>query len=81
MFPEGFRPAGAEAHKNMLAFMRAALGEAHGGLVSYLDRMRRKRHQAVYDQVGVISDAEATAPLARAEELVEMVRSKLGAPL
>ena len=78
MFSQGFRPASAESHKNTLAFMEVALGKEHRQLVTYFDRMRKKRHQAVYDQVGLISEKEAVDLLARAEEFVAMVRRKLG---
>jgi hypothetical protein len=37
--------------------------------VSFLDRCRRKRHAAVYDQVGAISDHEADEMLAAAIRL------------
>ena len=77
MFSEGFRPASAEAHKNTLAFMAVALGKTHQALVTYLDRMRRKRHRVVYDQAGLISEKELRGLLARAQEFVVLVRQKL----
>jgi len=46
--------------------------------VSFLDRCRRKRHAAVYDQVGAISDHEADEMTAMAIQLRELVRSWLG---
>ena len=78
MFSEGFRPTTAEAHKNTLAFMEVALSGKHGRLITYFDRMRKKRHQAVYDQAGLISEKEAADLLARAEEFVALVQRKLG---
>lgn len=77
MFSEGFRPASTEGHKNTLAFMEVALGKEHRRLVTYFDRMRKKRHQAVYDQAGLITEKEAKDLLARAEEFVAMVGRKL----
>ena len=73
MFSQGFRPASAESHKNTLAFMEVALGKEHKRLVTYFDRMPKKRHQAVYDQVGLISEKEAANLLARAEQFVALV--------
>jgi hypothetical protein len=43
--------------------------------VALLDRCRRKRHVAVYDQVGAISDLEAGEMIATAVRLREMVLS------
>jgi hypothetical protein len=45
--------------------------------VSFLDRCRRKRHAAVYDQVGAISDQEAREMLAAAIRLRETIGSWL----
>jgi uncharacterized protein (UPF0332 family) len=55
MFAKGYRPASTESHRNTLAFMRAVLADEEARIVSYFDRMRRKRHQAVYDQAGTIT--------------------------
>jgi len=78
IFSQGFRPASAESHKNTLAFMEAALAKEHRQLVTYFDRIRKKRHQAVYDQAGLISENEAVDLLARAEEFVALAQRKLG---
>ncbi len=77
MFSQGYRPASADSHKNTFAFMRVALGQKHQSLVTYFDRMRRKRHQAVYDQVGVITATEAKNMLAKAEDFVNLVGERL----
>jgi hypothetical protein len=48
-----------------------------GDTVSLLDRCRRKRHAAVYDQVGAISDQEAKEMLAAAIRLRTTIGSWL----
>jgi uncharacterized protein (UPF0332 family) len=77
MFSEGFRPASTDAHKNTLAFAMAAVGEEHRRLVTYFDRVRKKRHQAVYDEVGLVSEREVQDLLARAEEFVALVWGRI----
>lgn len=77
MFSQGFRPASVHAHRNTLAFMQLALGTKHKSLVTYLDRARRKRHRAVYDQAGLITEKEAANLLGRAEEFVALVQRRL----
>jgi uncharacterized protein (UPF0332 family) len=77
MFSEGYRPSSRESHKNTLAFMRIALGSEHENLLIYLDRTRTKRHVAVYDTVGLISETEARNLLSKAKEFVEMIVGKL----
>ena len=80
MFSEGYRPASAEGHKNTFAFMRVALGKEYEDLITYFDRMRNKRNQALYDVAGMISETEARNLYAKATEFVSLMRKKLGTP-
>ena len=73
MFAKGYRPATAEGHKNTFAFLAAALGPEQEDLVSYFDRMRNKRNQAVYGMAGRIAETEARNLLAKATEFVRLV--------
>jgi uncharacterized protein (UPF0332 family) len=77
MFAQGYRPASAESHKNTFAFMRLAMGKGYGRLVGYFDRMRVKRHRAIYDVAGLITETEARNLFAKAEDFVKLVRERL----
>ena len=77
MFSLGYRASHAEGHKNTFAFMRAALGKCYEELITYFDRMRNKRNQALYDVAGLITETEARNLLARAVEFVELIGGKL----
>lgn len=77
VFAEGYRPASAESHKNVFAFMREALGSEYESVVTYFDRMRNKRHHAVYDVVGAITETEAKNLFAEAKNFVAMIRDRL----
>lgn len=77
MFAQGFRPASSESHKNTFAFMRLALGKDYEVLVTYFDRMRTKRNQAIYELAGAITETEARNILKKAEDFVKMIREKL----
>jgi uncharacterized protein (UPF0332 family) len=74
MFAQGYRAASLEGHKNTFAFLAAALGPQQADLVSYFDRMRNKRNQAVYGMAGRIAETEARNLLAKATEFVKLVR-------
>ena len=78
MFSRGYRPAGAEGHKNTFAFMRLAMGKGYQEMIAYFDRMRGKRNRAIYDVAGLISETEARNLLEKAEEFVKLIRGKLG---
>ena len=77
MFAQGFRPASNESHKNTFAFMRLAMGKDYEELMTYFDRMRKKRHQAIYETAGLITETEARNILEKAEGFVAMIREEL----
>lgn len=64
----GYRAERANKHMRTLECLKFTLGvdEATDAM---LDRMRRKRHVAVYDQVGMISDHEAAELITIARRL------------
>jgi uncharacterized protein (UPF0332 family) len=67
LFANGYRPASHESHKNVFLFLHAVMPEEHHSLVSYLDRMRRKRNESVYDVSDLITRTDAETLLKRAE--------------
>ena len=77
MFAQGFRPASNESHKNTFAFMRLAMGKDYEELMAYFDRMRNKRHQAIYEIAGLITETEAHNILEKAESFVAIIREEL----
>lgn len=46
-------------------------------MVVAFDRMRRKRHRAVYDTVGIVSSIEAHNAIKRAEDFIKYVEANL----
>jgi uncharacterized protein (UPF0332 family) len=80
MFSLGYRPAGAEGHKNTFAFMQAAMGKDYEDMITYFDRMRNKRNQAMYDVAGLITETEAKNLLKKAVEFVALIRGWLANP-
>lgn len=77
MFRLGYRPASVEAHKATFEFMRFAIHEPVTESISYFDRVRKKRHRTIYDEVGLITEKEAKELLRRARELLSYIESKL----
>jgi len=77
MFAQGFRPASSESHKNTFAFMRLAMGKDYEELMTYFDRMRNKRHQAIYETAGLITETEARNIMEKAEGFVTMICAEL----
>jgi uncharacterized protein (UPF0332 family) len=77
MFSQGYRPAAAHGHKNTFAFMAQAMGENYRDLITYFDRMRSKRNQAIYDVAGLITETEARQLFQRATEFVALIQERL----
>jgi hypothetical protein len=66
----GFQAERQNKHMRTIECLEFTAGTDEG-TVSLLDRCRRKRHSAVYDQVGAISDHEANEMVAMAIRLKE----------
>jgi len=77
MFHLGYRPASVEAHKATFEFMQFAVDEPLKESISYFDRVRKKRHRTIYDEVGLITEKEAKELLRRARGLLFYVEGKL----
>ena len=77
VFARGFRPASRESHKNTFAFLREIAPEDQQRLVSYFDRVRVKRHQAVYDVEARTSRTEAETLIEEARRFLEWTRREL----
>lgn len=78
MFSKGYRPAGAEGHKNTFAFMSVALGQEYEDLVTFFDRMRTKRNQAIYDVAGLITETQARSLYRKAVDFVALIEKRIG---
>jgi len=70
MYAKGYRPRGADRHKTVIRFLQAALDPAWRPQLNRLDRIRKKRHQAVYRLAGGVSETEARGTIEFAEEFV-----------
>lgn len=77
MFSQGYRPASAQGHRNTFAFMAVAMGKDYEDLITYFDRMRKKRNQAIYDVAGLITETEARKLFKKATEFVALIQKRL----
>lgn len=77
MYYHGYRPASFEAHKATFEFMELSIEESMRATVDYFNRVRKKRHRVIYDEVGLVTEKEAQYLIARATEFLEYVRNIL----
>lgn len=74
MFYRGYRPSSRNTYIAVIKFTEIVLDKDDS---VFLDRMRRKRHQAVYDFSGTISSSEAHLIVNKANKLMKKVEDKL----
>jgi len=78
MLSFGVRPRGLPGHHvTIIEFGREKLGREFEGLMAMFSRMRRKRHQAIYDVAGFISSREAEQALETAKEYLAIIRGEI----
>jgi len=77
MFSLGYRPAATGGHKAVFEFLQLNVDESLNESISYFDRVRRKRHRTVYDEVGLITEKEVKNLLKRVREFISYVESSL----
>ena len=73
MYAQGYRPRGADRHKTVIRFLRATLDPSFKSKLNRLDRVRKKRHPAVYRVAGAISEREAKGTIKFAEEFIALL--------
>jgi len=77
MFYQGYRPAATESHKTTIEFMKISVEEPLKSTVAYFDRVRKKRHRTLYDEVGLVTEKEATQLLSKTREFLDYISGKL----
>jgi len=73
MMSFGFRPLGKDQHATVVRFTSIVFGNEITGLIHKFDRMRRKRHDFIYEPNRPIPRQEADQAIADAEELVKQI--------
>ena len=73
MYAKGYRPKGPDRHKTVIRFLRPTLDSSFRSKLNRLDRIRKKRHRAVYRMAGAISEREAKGTIEFAEEFVALL--------
>lgn len=73
MMSFGYRPLGKDQHATVVRFTSIVFGNKLKDLTNMFDRMRRKRHDFIYDPNRPIPRQEATQAVADAEELVKQI--------
>lgn len=75
MYSQGYLPTAKRSHKTIIEITRLNLGTEYDGLIGRFNRMRRQRHDFIYDSKNHISINEATQSIETAKKLIEQITS------
>jgi len=70
MYSKGYLPTAQRSHKTIVEFTKLSLGPEYENLVSRFNRMRRKRHDFIYDSENHITLSEAKSSIEAARKLI-----------
>ena len=73
MFSQGYLPTTKSSHKTIMEFMRLTLGEESQSLLLRFNRMRRKRHDFIYDSQNHTTESEASSAIKTAREFIDKI--------
>jgi uncharacterized protein (UPF0332 family) len=73
MFSKGYLPTTKQSHKTIVEFTKLTVGKDYGNLVNRFNRMRRQRHDFIYDSQNHITLREAKSSIKTAKELIDEI--------
>lgn len=73
MYSKGYLPTAKHSHKTIVEFTRLALGDEYHNLIGRFNRMRRQRHDFIYDSKNHITHHEAKSSLEAAKKLINKI--------
>lgn len=74
MFSHGYLPTTKNSHKTIMEFTGSILGDKYKDRMLRFNRMRRKRHDFIYDSQNHTTLSEATSAIKTARELIDKIR-------
>ena len=73
MMSFGYRPRGRDQHTTVVRFTTVVFGDKFKDLIRNFDRMRRKRHDFIYEPNRAIPSQESEQSIKDAEALVKQI--------
>lgn len=80
IYSKGYLPTAKKSHKTIVELTKLILGNEYENLIGHFSRMRRRRHDFIYDSKNHITPHEAKTSIETAkkliDEIVTLVRSE-----
>ena len=73
MYSKGYLPTAKNSHRTIVEFVKLTLGDEYSSIMSRFNRMRRKRHDFIYDSKNHITSDEAKSSLETAKKLIDKI--------
>jgi len=73
MYSKGYLPTAKNSHKTVVEFTRLTLGDEYHSLIGKFNRMRRQRHDFIYETKNHITSQEAKSSLESAKKLIDKI--------
>ncbi len=73
MFAKGYLPTAKRSHKTIIEFTKLILGEEYDDLISRFNRMRRRRHDFIYDAINNMTISEVKSSIETAKKLIREI--------
>jgi len=77
MFADGYAAVGENHHKAAVDYVDVKLGTKMQEKIGLFDDMRKKRHRAVYEKAGIVSEFEAKHAVEAAEGFLLKIEEKI----
>ena len=77
MYSKGYLPTANQTHKTVIEFAKLILEDAYHALLAKLNRLRRRRHNFIYDSKNHVNDEEALSALETAKKLIAEIKKMI----
>jgi len=73
MYSRGYLPTAKQSHKTIVEFTKLTFGEEYSSITGRFNRMRRQRHDFIYESKNHITSQEAKSSLEAAKKLINKI--------
>ncbi len=75
MYAKGFLPTTKNTHKTIVDFTGVILGQKYDTLISKFNRLRKQRHNFIYESENGVTLEEANSAIETAKELLKEIKN------
>jgi len=73
IYSKGYLPTARKSHKTIVELTKLILGNDYDKLMAHFSRMRRRRHDFIYDSKNHITPHEAKTSIVTAKKLIDEI--------